>query len=382
MSPAAVLGTGRLGPLVNERGLAALFERAGIGALVCRGGTNFSYLTGMAVPGTLGRHLDLADSPRDLFVVVPLVGEPRIVCSEIAADYVEAYGSAEVRTYRDYRESPVGALAQVLAELEVESRPVGFDVACFGASRWGEIVAAVPGVEPVDCTAAMDEVRAIKTAAEIEKLRVAARVLDEALLEVLRTVRVGETERAVHARIVRATIDRGASQVHGIFQTGSNEVLYGGEREHPILAGDLVRTDYVAYVDGYASNVSRILHAGRPSAEIEARFRRYLDVFRASADLLRDGASGGEVHRQVQSLLAEAGFESGLPLCGHGIGCWFHQQAPLLVDSSDDVLKAGMVIALEPVGGLWHLQEEFVVTDERPMRLCDVYPLEALACAT
>jgi Xaa-Pro aminopeptidase len=382
MNAAGTLATGRFGPLVDERALVDLFERTGIDALVCRGGTNFTYLTEMAVPGTLGRHLDLTDSPRDMFVVVPRVGEPHIVCSEIAADYVAAYGKAEARTYRDYRESPSGTLAALLGELEVGAGPVGFDLACFGASRWAEIVEALPGLEPVDCTAAMDDVRAIKTAAEIEKLRVAAGVLDEALVEVLATVRVGETERAVHTRIIRATLERGASHVHGIFQTGSNDVLYGGEGDHPILAGDLVRTDYVAYVDGYASNVSRILHAGPPSRDTEARFGRYLDVFRASADLLRDGATGGEVHRRVQSLLAGAGFESGMPLCGHGIGCWFHQQTPLLVDSSDDVLRAGMVIALEPVGGLWHLQEEFVVTDEHPLRLCDVYPLDVLPCAS
>jgi Xaa-Pro aminopeptidase len=287
-----------------------------------------------------------------------------------------------IRSYRDYRESSVGVLAAVLGELGVDSGPVGFDVACFGAARWEEIGDTLPGIQAVDCTAAMDDVRAIKTASEIEKLRFAARVLDEALLEVLATVRVGETERAVHARIVRATMERGASQVHGIFQTGSNDVLYGGEGDHPILSGDLVRTDYVAYVDGYASNVSRILHAGPPSAATDARFDRYLEVFRASAELLCDGATGGEVHRRVQSLLAAAGFESGLPLCGHGIGCWFHQQTPLLVDSSDDVLKAGMVIALEPVGGLWHMQEEFVVTDEHPLRLCDIYPLDVLPCAS
>jgi Xaa-Pro aminopeptidase len=382
MTGTEALATGRFGPLVNEQGLADLFERTGVGALVCRGGSNFTYLTEMAVPGTLARHLDLADSPRDMFVVVPKVGEPRIVCSEIAADYVEAYGRAEVATYRDYRETSVGVLAAILAGLAVDSGPVGFDIACFGATRWKEIVQALPRVEAVDCTAAMDDVRAIKTTGEVEKLRVAARILDEALVEVLATVRVGETERAVHARIIRATIERGASQVHGIFQTASNDVLYGGEGDHPILAGDLVRTDYVAYVDGYASNVSRILHAGPPSRDTEARFGRYLEVFRASADLLRDGATGGEIHQRVQTLLAEAGFESGLPLCGHGIGCWFHQQAPLLVDSSEDLLKAGMVIALEPVGGLWHMQEEFVITDEHPVRLCAVYPLDTLPVAT
>jgi hypothetical protein len=50
--------------LVNNRGLNELFRDRGIDALVCRSGVNVTYLSGIATPGTRGRHLDLAVTGR------------------------------------------------------------------------------------------------------------------------------------------------------------------------------------------------------------------------------------------------------------------------------------------------------------------------------
>jgi Xaa-Pro aminopeptidase len=359
--------------------LDALLADRELRALVCRGGTNFTYLTEMAMPGTLGRHLDTTDSARDAFVVWPAEGDPVVVVTEIAAAYVRANArTARTAIYRDYRDSPAAALVSALDDLGIDSGRVGFDVAWFGASRWRELLSQLPRITAVDCTADLDEVRADKSAAEVERIREASIVLDTALEDVLTNAHIGESERDVHARIVERGIELGAAHVHGIFQVSSNEILYGGESEHRILPGDLVRTDYVAYVDGYASNLSRLLHAGEPTQTVLDRYQAYLRVYRSAAELLRDGAIGGTVHSQIQTLLAAEGFESGMPLSGHGIGCWLPQQPPMLVDSSQDRLRAGMVIALEPVGGHWHLQDQFLITDGAPLRLSDRFELETL----
>src|SRR5690349_14989120 len=72
--------------LVNLERLEAAMARIGLDALIARAGLNFTYLAGVAYPGTLARHVDLADSPRAVIVVWPRRGEPRIVLNSSARD--------------------------------------------------------------------------------------------------------------------------------------------------------------------------------------------------------------------------------------------------------------------------------------------------------
>jgi Xaa-Pro aminopeptidase len=369
-------------PLINLGGLRRLFESLDVAALVCRGGVNVAYLSGVSTPGTLGRHLDLADTERETFIVWPRDGEPAIVVSEIAGDIARASSwIGEIRTYRDYADAPESVLARLIADRGFETGRVAFDFGWFGARRWSELRRLLPGVEAVDCTHDLDAVRAAKTPAEVVRLRHAAHVLDRAIADVFPTVREGQTERQVHAAIVGRALELGAGSCHGILQSSSNRVLYGGESDVRLAAGDLVRTDYVAYVDGYAANVSRLLHVGRPDAAVLDRYAKYLEIYRECVALLVPGATGGAVHDAIRAVMVAHGWPPGPPISGHGVGVWFHQQRPLLVEGSEDRLEPGMVVAIEPISGHWHLQDEYLIAGRSPERVSDSFPLEELAWA-
>jgi len=258
---------------------------------------------------------------------------------------------------------------------------VGFDQAWFGARRWAALTRLLPDVQPVDCTDDLDDIRAIKTAAEVELLRRSAELLDATLADVFPTVQAGQTERQVHARITARALELGIGTIHGILQADSNPVLYGGESDVRLKPGDLVRTDYVAYVDGYAANLSRPLHIGPPTPRTLTTYASYLDIYRDAVHLLRPGVTGGRVHEQVRAMFTSSGWEAGPPISGHGIGIWFHQQRPLLVQGSSDVLQPGMVIAIEPISGHWHLQDEYLITESSPTRISDGFGLEDLPWA-
>lgn len=368
--------------LVNLARLQAVFERLDLDALVCRGGVNVAYLGGIAAPGTLGRHLDLADTPRETFVVWPARGAPVLVVSEIASGLARATARIEsLHVYRDYVDSPEAALAEVLTGLQLDTGRIGFDLAWFAARRWSDLCRRLPNMVAVDCSDELTAVMAIKTPGEIDRLTDAARILDRAFLDTFANLHAGETERAVHARLTATAIELGASAVHGILQSSANRVLYGGESDMSLERGDLVRTDYVAYVDGYAANLSRIFHVGSPSREVMDRYQSYMEIYRACVDLLRPGATGGEIHIAIGDLFERAGWERGPAISGHGIGVWFHQQRPMLVPNSRDVLEAGMVIAIEPISAHWHLQDEYVITDDKPVRISDGFDISELAWA-
>src|SRR5258708_38507425 len=113
----------------------------------------------------------------------------------------------------------------------------------------------------------MGGVRWVKTAGEIRRLKVGAALLDAAYLEVFPTIKAGETERAVHSRLIGSCLRRGANWAHGILNSSRNRIPYAGESDDAWQKGDIVRTAYVAYVDGHPGHQSRNAVLGKPSAE-------------------------------------------------------------------------------------------------------------------
>ena len=67
---------GRGKTIANVARLHRLMDEEGVSAVVARSGKNFTYLAGFAYPGTLARHLEFPDSPREVLLVWPRQGEP------------------------------------------------------------------------------------------------------------------------------------------------------------------------------------------------------------------------------------------------------------------------------------------------------------------
>ena len=69
--------------IANISRLKKFMDREGYAALIMRSGQNFTYLAGFAFPGTLGRHLDLSDSPRGPLIVWPREGDPVLILNNL-----------------------------------------------------------------------------------------------------------------------------------------------------------------------------------------------------------------------------------------------------------------------------------------------------------
>ena len=136
----------------------------------------------------------------------------------------------------------------------------------------------------LDCSELMDEVRLIKTPAEIERFRTGAALLDAAFAEVLPTIRAGELEREVHGRMIASCLARGAEFAHGILNSHRNPVIYCGESDLAFAHGDIVRTDYLAYLRDIPGHQSRNAVIGKPSAQQVSDYAKYHDIYLATAD--------------------------------------------------------------------------------------------------
>ncbi|MCH2506011.1 MAG: Xaa-Pro peptidase family protein [Dehalococcoidia bacterium] len=356
--------------IANVNRLNRFMDLAGCSALILRSGKNFTYLAGFSYPGTLGRHLDFPDSPREVLLVWPRHGEPVMVLNHYAAPLALRDSWLEkIVVYDDYAESPYQKAAEILKDLGMDRGVVGLEKTYVSAARWEEMAGLLPGGELLDCTGMMDQVRWIKTSGEVELLREGALILDEAYLEVFPTVREGDTEREVHSRIVASCVQRGAQWAHGILNSNRNSVAYGGESDMKFQRGDIIRNDYVSYYQGYPGHQSRTVVVGDPSQEQKDTYRLMLDIYRATVDQCQVGVIASDIHRFASNKFKEAGYQDRVSLVGHSVGAWWHQQEPYIVPNCHQELEEGMVLALEPHVSFWHLQDMILVTPDGPQLL-------------
>jgi Xaa-Pro aminopeptidase len=170
----------------------------------------------------------------------------------------------------------------------------------------------------------------------------------------------GSRERDLHGALV-ACLAGGSEFTHGILNSSRNTVAYGGESDFVFAAGDAVRTDYVTYVKGYPGHQSRCAVVGRASEKQKSEYAIARDVYLASCNHLKPGRTAGEVYDFVVKKFASVGMDYRHMIAGHSVGAWWHQQEPVISRGNRRVLEEGMVIAMEPHLGHWHIQDMFVV---------------------
>lgn len=369
-------------PIANIGRLNAAMDEHGLDAVVARSGVNFTYLSGVTYQGTLARHLDLADSPRPVFLVWPRRGEPVAVLNPLADALTRRDSWIErVVVYTSYADEPVDKLAEALRELGLQDARVGIEESYFGPALQSALAGKFPKLRMTECTAIMDRVRWIKTPGEIALIRRAADLLDDAFLEVFSALREGDTEREAHSRMVAACLRDGAGFAHGWMATSRNRVPAGGQSAMPFRRGDVVRTDYVAYLDGYPGHQSRNAVLGAPTAAQVETYARVRDIYLATMERCRPGVAVGDVYAFVAERFAAARFGFKAALVGHSVGCWWHQQEPIMAPGNRTPLEAGMVVALEPYVDEWITQDMVVITERGAELLSGKFKTDTLFVA-
>jgi Xaa-Pro aminopeptidase len=117
----------------------------------------------------------------------------------------------------------------------------------------------------------------------------------------------------------------------------------------PVSIGNqLLLVDMGAMQDGYCSDMTRMLHVGKPHGKARKLFKAVLEAQLAAVDAVRQDATAGSVDRAARRVLQAHGLDKAfVHSTGHGLGLEIHE--PPRVGRSDDTkLRAGMVITIEP----------------------------------
>jgi Xaa-Pro aminopeptidase len=191
----------------------------------------------------------------------------------------------------------------------------------------------------------------VKSRAEVERIRRAVNTNSQAFEQTLGRLRPGLPEREVAAELDFQMRRLGAEgpAFETIVASGSRTALPHARPTGQRLEGNaLLLIDMGAFVDGYASDMTRMASLGRPDPKVKKMYRAVLEAQKAAVASVREGVNAGAVDKTARQVLKEHGLEREfVHSTGHGLGLEIHE-APKLGKKEKTRLEAGMVITIEP----------------------------------
>ncbi len=333
-----------------------------LSALAVLPGTNLMYLTGLSF------HL----MERPTVLLVPAEGQPALVAPVLEKDKLnDPPFPMTVHTYSDGEGSDAAFMAAFDALPEVPELAVEYLVMRVLELRL--VQRRVPNAIITDAGPVFDALRQVKTADEIEQMRQAINLTEDALREVVDQVRPGMTEREIAGMLTRALMERGGGPMpfEPIVLAGDRAALpHGTPSDRAVQEGDVLLIDFGSSVGGYVSDITRTFAVGKP---LEGRSRAVYEAVKAANAAGRAAAKPGvaaqEVDRAARPIIADAGFgEYFVHRTGHGIGLSAHE-APYMVEGNDTVLEPGMAFTVEP--GIYipgeigvRIEDDLIVTED------------------
>ncbi|HEU5041984.1 MAG TPA: Xaa-Pro peptidase family protein [Gemmatimonadales bacterium] len=232
----------------------------------------------------------------------------------------------------------------------------------------------VPTVELVE------RLRVAKSPEEVEAIRAAASLAQDALAELLPTVRVGQTELEIGAGLEGALRRRG-SEWHPfptIVASGPRSALpHARTSARPVGRGEWLLLDFGAQVDGYCADLTRTLVVGGRADDRQRAVHELVRTAQTRAlEHLRAGMTGREADALAREVIAARGFgEAFGHSLGHGLGLEVHE-APRLAPTAEAALPPHAVVTVEPGvylpgwGGV-RLEDDVYLGPGGPERLSD-----------
>jgi len=266
------------------------------------------------------------------------------------------------------REAPDARLAEAYGNLperwpelvaSVGARRVGVEAGFVSHASWDRLAAAAPEVQLVPIEGWVEEERAVKEPAEVERIAAACTVADRALAALLPEIRPGVTEATLALKLEWLMRTDGAEALafDVACLAGPEAALpHGAPGDRPVLDGSVLLFDFGAQVDGYRSDMTRTLFVGEPSVRDLAVYELVARAQAAAISALEAAVAGGgdlpsgrAVDAVSRGVIDAAGhgrqFGHGT---GHGIGLATHEAPSLGKTAADTALPSPTVFSVEP----------------------------------
>lgn len=295
-------------------------------------------------------------------LVIPAQTKPFLVCpafEEGRARELLSSGplgsNCDILTWQE-DESPFALLGRGLSDRGLGSGTIGLDehmAFVFSDS----IRAANPHLNLVSATPVTAGCRMIKSAHEIECMRLACHATLLVYRAVAQSLHPGMTTSDVH-RLIAAAYHRVGFEGEASLNVDEFTALPHGSRQPQTLReGSILMLDDGCLVEGYASDITRTFVLGKPTDKMRSVFDLVQRAQTAALHAARPGVPTGDVDAAARKVIVDGGYGPGFKYfthrVGHGIGMDGHEW-PYFVHNNmfgwdlNPKLAAGMTLSDEP----------------------------------
>ncbi|WP_088283957.1 type I methionyl aminopeptidase [Ideonella sp. A 288] len=206
----------------------------------------------------------------------------------------------------------------------------------------------------------------LKTAADIDGMRIAGRLTSEVLDMLAEHVKPGVTtdhlDKLCHDHIVHVQKAIPAPLNYAppgytpypksICTSINHQVCHGIPNDRPLKNGDIVNIDVTVIKDGWHGDSSRMFVVGEGSIAANRLCNLTFEAMWKGIVKVKPGARLGDIGHAIQTFAETQGFSIVREFCGHGIGRKFHEEPQVLHygrPGTLEELQPGMIFTIEPM---------------------------------
>ncbi|QMV85397.1 aminopeptidase P family protein [Corynebacterium hindlerae] len=254
-------------------------------------------------------------------------------------------------------------------------RRVGFEADYVSVAQLEKLKeAAGDDIVLVPVTGVIEELRLLKDATSLERLRDVAALATGCLEQLLAGPIKGRTERDVAAELEYLMRKAGAERpsFDTIMASGENSAKpHHGAGDRVIQDGDFLTIDFGAHDRGFNSDMTRTFVVGEPSEQQREIYNLVLQAQLAGVAAATPGTALSDVDKACRDIIEAGGYgDYFVHSTGHGVGLDVHE-APYAAKTSEGVLEEGMTLTIEPgiyvpgVGGV-RIEDTLIITGGAP----------------
>ncbi len=340
--------------------LRARLSKEGLPALLVTDVTNVTWLTGFT-----GEASWLLVAPGRLL----LFSDSRF------AQQIEEECPGLLAEIRQADRTTLDLAAEVVSKLSLPQ--LGIEAASITRATSDDLSAKLPATQLVCTSGWVETLRSIKDDDELERIRHSIAICERTFGVIRNQLRWDQTEKEIGHAIEHEMRKLGAERCAfpPIVGVGPRAALPHA-RLTSSRVGDapFVLIDWGAFVDGYASDLTRVVFTDPPPSKVLEIYNVVRLAQQAAIGAIRPGAELAAVDKAARNTITDAGygdfFGHGL---GHGFGMQVHEQ-PFIRPTSTGTFSAGMVVTVEPgiylpgVGGV-RIEDDVLVTTDGCQRL-------------
>lgn len=214
--------------------------------------------------------------------------------------------------------------------------------------------------------------RSHKTPAEIEALREAIRISEEALQRTIEWAEIGMSELEISNKLKSELSAAGSDSLSfdPLVLTGSKSALpHGNTDGRQLGTNEFLLIDFGGMKGGYPADITRTFCLDEPTDQMREIYEAVKAANAAACAVVKPGVSCGAVDKAARDVIEAAGYGDYFThRTGHGLGLEVHE-LPQIAAGNEALLEVGMVFTIEPgiyvpeIGGV-RIEDNVVVTED------------------